>query len=288
MILSLRRFTKLVTFVAFAAVVLTGAARIGVGRYLSSPQGKAIVSEQLGTAIGMPVEVSEIDLGENQSSFRFRVMDPADPKAEVLNVRSASADVTATDLVTGRVAPSVLNFHNAALTLRVNEQGQVLTPLPGMPGTNGTFPATAIENSRVFVRQEGRPDFAVSGVNLKLEPTERVIAISGSVNDPKWGEWTIRGELLRDTRTGWVELTNANAPLDSKLLATVPFSPAGLFDDVELKRRAAVKIRLAIGPNREVQPSVELRPTLAVFGRPIGPSYQLHASGDHVYFVPLR
>jgi hypothetical protein len=288
MVLSLRRFIKLVAFVAFAAGVLTGAVRIGVGRYLSSSHGKALVSEQLGSAIGMPVEVSDIDVNDNQASFRFRVMDPADPRAEVLDVKSASADVSAADIMSGRVSPSVLSFHRVALTLRVNEQGQVLTPLPVMPGPNGTFPATAIENGRVSVRQEGRPDFALSGVNLKLEPTGAIIAISGSVNDPKWGEWTARGELLRDTRTGWLELTNPNAPLDPQLLASVPFSPPGLFDDVKLTDRASVKIRLAIGANREVQPSVELRSTLAVFGMPVGPSYQLYTHGNYAYFLPTR
>lgn len=288
MVLSLRRLTKFVAFVAFAAAVLTGAARVGMDRYLSSTHGKALVSEQLGTAIGMPVEVSEIDVNNSQASFQFRVMDPSDPKAEVLNVKSASADVSAAELMSGRVAPSVLSFNGAALTLRVNELGQVLTPLPVMPGPNGTFPATAVTNARVSVRQEGRPDFALSGVNLKLEPTGAVIAVSGSVNDPNWGEWVVRGELLRDTRTGWVELTNPNAPLDPKLLASVPFSPPGLFDDVRLTERASVKIRLAISANREVQPGVELHPTLAIFGTPIGPSYQLHAHGDHAYFAPTR
>jgi hypothetical protein len=236
----------------------------------------------------MPVEVEEINVGQDQSSFRFRVMDPGDPKAEVLNVSSASADVSASDLMSGRVAPSALTFNGASLTLRVNEQGQVTTPLPMIPGTNGVFPATVIENGRMYVRQNGRPDFAVSGVNLKLEPSGLVIVLSGSVNDPKWGEWTIRGELLRESRTGWVELTSKDAPLDPQLLATVPFAPVELFDDVNLGDRAAVKIHLTVGSNREVQPSVELRPTMTLFGVPLGRSYRLYANGTHASFEPLR
>jgi hypothetical protein len=279
-----RRYGKVATLVVLAAVVLTGAARVGVSRYLASARGKALVSDRLGTALGMPVEVSELDVGNESASFRFRVMDPGDPKAEVLNVRSASADVSASDLMTGRVTPSALNFKGAALTLRVNADGQLATPLPALPGASGSFPAVVIEGGGVCIRQDGRPDFAVSGVNLRLEPAGQQVVLSGSVRDPKWGEWTIRGELRRDNRTGWVELASTDAPLDPELLATIPFAPPDLFDNVEVPGRVAVTIRLALGANRDVQPTVEIGPALKVFGTPLGQTYRLYTSGDHAYF----
>jgi hypothetical protein len=285
---SLRRFGKFISFVALAAVVLTGAARVGVGRYLSSARGKAMVSDRLGTAFGMPVEVSDIDIGDDGSSFRFRVMDPADPRSEVLNVHSASTDVTAADLVTGRVTPSALNLSGAALTLRVGPDGQVLTPLPALPGLATTVPTVAINGGRLCVRQDGRPDFVVNGVNLKLEPADQTVAISGSVNDPKWGAWTVRGELRRDTRTGWLELTNEEAPLDAELLATVPFAPRGLFDDVPTTGSAAVALRLSIGADRDVHPEVEIRHTHKVFGVPVSTTFRLAPGSERYYFEPLR
>jgi hypothetical protein len=288
MLSSVRRFVRFAGFVALAAVALTGAARVGLRQFLTSSRGQEIVSERLGSAIGMPVEVSEINVGDDNSSFRFRVMDPADPKAEVLHVPSASADVSATDLMTGRVSPSALNLRGAALTLRVNERGEVLTPLPAMPGTGSVLPAVAIEGGRVSVKQEGRPDFSVSGVSVKVEPEGAVVAIAGTVNDPKWGEWTLRGELLRESRTGWVELTSAAAPLDAELLASLPFAPPGLFSDVKLTGRAAVAVRLDIGPNREVQPTVEIRPALSAFGMPFGPTYRLYANGTDSRFERAR
>ena len=286
---SFRRFRKPVLFVAMAAVVLTGAARIGVGRFLASSRGKALVSEHLGSALGMPVEVSEIKVGDDASSFRFRVMDPVDPHSEVLNVPSASADVSASDLMTGRVLPSSLQLDRIGLTLRVNGVGRMLTPLPALPGAKGVFPAVAIKGGRISVRQEGRPDFTVNGVNLKLEPAgPLLVTLSGTVDDPNWGEWAIRGELKRDTRTGWVELSSPSAPLDPELLAAVPFAPPELFDDVKLTGRAAVTIRLTIGANREVQPEVKIRPALRLFGTPLGPSYRLYSNGEYAYFERVR
>jgi hypothetical protein len=280
----LRRFAKFAILVVLGAMVLTGAARVGVSRYLASARGKALVSDRLGTAIGMPVEVSEFDVGGDRASFRFRVMDPGDPHSEVLNVPAASADVSASDLMTGRVSPSALNFNGASLTLRVNADGQVTTPLPALPGTNGSFPAVAIDNGRVCVRQEGRPDFAVSGVTLRLTPAAQKVTLSGSVSDPDWGEWTIRGELRRDNRTGWVELTSADAPLDPELLATIPFAPPELFDNVQVSGRTAVKIRLTLGANRDVQPAVEIGPALQLFGTSLGRTYRLYTNGTDAHF----
>lgn len=288
MTFSPRRFARCLTLIGFAALLLTGAARVGVSRYFSSKRGKEMVADRLGTAIGMPVEVSEVTIGNHESSFRFRVMDPANPQAEVLNVPSASTDVSAADFVTGRVAPSSLHFKDAALTLRVAADGQVQTPLPALPGGNGPFPAVAIENARLSVQQDGRPEFAVGGMNMKLVAVGDRIDVSGTVSDASWGEWTIRGEFQRDTRAGWVELTCASAPLDRERLASVPLLPPGAFDDVSALGRAAVTIRLTAGADHGVQPAVDIRPARTLFGAPLGRSFRLTAASDGYRFEPVR
>ncbi|MBN9118194.1 MAG: hypothetical protein J0I06_03365 [Planctomycetes bacterium] len=288
MAVSFRRVGKYAALIALAAGVLTGAARIGISRFLSSSRGKAMVADRLGAALGMPVEVSEIDVGDANSSFRFRVMDPADPKAEVLNVPAASADVSAADLVTGRVAPSALKLANPSLTLRVGRQGQVRTPLPSLPATTGPIPAVVIEGGQIRVRQDGRPDFAVSGISLKLEPVGPAVVLSGTIDDPKWGRWTARGEVRRDARAGWVELTSPDAPLDAELLATIPFVPASLFDDLPDGGRAAVTVRLEIGPDREIVPTVEVRQTRRIFGIPSESTIRITPGSEHPNYDPLR
>ena len=288
MALSFRRFVKFAVFVALVAGVLTGAARVGVGRYLSSSRGKAMVADRLGSALGMPVEVSEIDVGDDRSSFRFRVMDPADPRAEVLDVPSASADVSATDFMTGRVSPSALKLNGPALTLRVGRQGQMRTPLPALPAANGTIPAVSIENGRVSVRQDGRPEFALSGINFKLEQSGQMVLLSGTINDPKWGDWTARGAVQRTERSGWVELSTSDAPLDAELLATIPFVPSSMFDELPASGRAAVTIRLEFGPDRDVHPTVEVRQTRRIFGIPAESTIRLTPGSEHPHVDPLR
>jgi hypothetical protein len=287
MAVSFRRLVKFAALVALATGLLTGAARVSLSRYLSSNRGKAMVADRLGSALGMPVEVSEIDVGDDSSSFRFRVLDPADPKAEVLNVPSASADVSAADFMTGRVAPSALKFAAPALTLRVGKQGQVLTPLPALPAA-GAAPAVVIENGSVRVRQDGRPEFALSGVNLKLEPAGQTVALSGTINDPKWGRWTARGEVNRNTRSGWVELTNPDAALDAELLATIPFVPLSMFDELPVGGRAAVTIRLEFSPDHDIQPTVEVRQTRRIFGIPSESVIRLAPVSDHPHSELMR
>ena len=288
MTLSLRRTARFAGLIGLAALLLTGAARIGVGRFFSSTRGKTMVAEKLGTALGMPVEVSEVDVGDTTSSFRFRVMDPGDPKAEVLNVPSASTDVSAADFVTGRVAPSTLRVKDASLTLRVAPDGQARTPLPALPSGGGVLPAVVVENARLSVQQEGRPEFALGGVNVMLTPSGDRIDVAGTVTDAAWGEWVIKGEFQRAAGTGWVELTCADAPLDPALLEAVPLLARGVFDDVAKLGRAAVTVRVTLGADTGVQPAVEIRPTLALFGAPLGPCFRLTLTSDGYRFEPVQ
>jgi hypothetical protein len=265
---SLRRAGKWVAVVAVVAATLTAAARFGISRYLASARGKSMVADRLGSAIGMPVEVSELEVGDDSSSFRFRIMDPADPKSEVLAVRSASADVSVADLVTGRVSPSTVNLSGAALTLRVGPDGQMLTTLPVMPGMYGPFPEVAIDDGRVCVRREGRPDFEVNGITIRMAPSGNVVAVSGRIDDPRWGVWTIRGELRRTHtragwRAGWLELSTDDAPLDAGTLDTLPFAPPGLFDRVQSSGRANATVRVVFGYDRNLQPVMEIHPRAA-------------------------
>src|SRR4051812_20627551 len=51
--------------------------QVGAGMYLRSSAGRAVVAEKLSNSIGLPVEVSSVELGARTSDVKFRVMDPA-------------------------------------------------------------------------------------------------------------------------------------------------------------------------------------------------------------------
>src|SRR5687767_9825203 len=71
--------------------------RVGLGVYLATPGGKAMVARQIAKQIGMPVEVTAVRIGLVTSSIGMRVFDPAAPdpaKAEVFSVDSVKADIS--------------------------------------------------------------------------------------------------------------------------------------------------------------------------------------------------
>src|SRR5437868_1843687 len=107
--MTMRRTGRWVLFGVAGLVGLLVLFRIGVGLYLHSSAGREIVAERLQAMIGLPVEVSSVDLGSTNSTLKFRVLDPkldkSNPAAAVLSVESATADVSLTQIVTGRANP---------------------------------------------------------------------------------------------------------------------------------------------------------------------------------------
>src|SRR5262249_4947677 len=179
------------------------------GIYLGTSHGRAAVAHELESLIGLPVEVSDVDLGSSSSSVKFRVLDPAlagRPDAEVLSVESATADVSFTDILTGRANPKQVDLRGVNLTLRIAADGKILTTLPDQTagGTvGGSVPMINLDGGQVRIRQEGKPEFALSGIRLSLVPQGERLVLSGSMDDPGWGKWQASGEIDRPNKTGW-------------------------------------------------------------------------------------
>src|SRR5262249_426176 len=130
--LTARRVGRWALYGLAGVVGLVVLARVGLGIYLSTSPGKAMVARQIASRIGMPGEVQWGRTGLCTSSIGMRVFDPAitDPsKSEVLAVESASADVSLFGLLFGRVAPTEVDLHGLNLVLHVSADGKVLTTL---------------------------------------------------------------------------------------------------------------------------------------------------------------
>src|SRR4051794_16086482 len=103
---TMRSYRRVGRWALLAVLIIMGgwlALRYGVTAYLRTEGGRAVVAGQLRKAIGLPVEVSSVDVGSRSSSLAFRVLEPDDgpsPKAEVLSVESAEADVSLLDILT--------------------------------------------------------------------------------------------------------------------------------------------------------------------------------------------
>jgi uncharacterized protein involved in outer membrane biogenesis len=250
----------------FVALVIL--VRLGVGIYLGTPAGKAMVARQIGSRIGMPVEVTTVRLGLLTSSISMRVFDPsaAEPaKAEVFAVESANADVSLFGLIRGRVAPTTVELRDVNLTLHVSADGKVLTTLPRAPegaGEGAPFPVIKLTGG-LTVRQDGRPEFSLRGLDVAVQPEGSSVKLSGAIDDPLWAKWTIAGEINRDAKTGWLELTTDDGPLTMDRLGSIPFVPPAVWKRVRPDGRGAAALRLMVGSDREVRYSVDIRPNAA-------------------------
>lgn len=246
-----------------AIVVLV---RIGVGVYLGTSSGRATVARELESMIGLPVEVAEVDLGSRTSSVKFRVLDPAlagQPDAEVLSVESATADVSFTDVLTGRANPKTVRLRGVSLNLRISADGKLLTTIPTVTDggqTGSAVPTIALESGRVRIRQEGKPEFALEGIDLKLTPDAGRLVLSGTIDDPRWGKWQAAGEIDRTAQTGWFELNAADAPLVAETLRTIPYAPGSIWDHVQPNGRGGAKVRFDYAPDGGLKYAVEIQP----------------------------
>jgi len=265
-----RRVGRWALYGVGAAVALVVLVRVGVGIYLATPAGKAMVARQIASRIGMPVEVQSVRIGLVSSSIGMRVFDPAAPdpaKAEVLAVESASADVSLFGILRGQFAPTEVDLRGVNLLLHVSADGEVLTTLPktsggGAPGT--ATPAITLTGGRLTVRQEGRPEFALQNLDLRVTTTaDGGARLDGTIDDPAWSKWSVAGEISGTSPGGWVELATGDGPLTMDRLTSVPFVPPAVWESVRADGRGAVKVRVWKSAGDDIEYSVDITPAAA-------------------------
>src|SRR5262249_25562027 len=112
----------------------------------------------------------------------------------------AEANVSLWQLLRGETLPSELVVNGAAVTLRFDAAGHLLTRLPRPESKVEKLPLVRIHHAHLALQQEGRPDMVISGVELLLQPSDTGLVLLGNITDPNWGAWTVeRGTLNRET-----------------------------------------------------------------------------------------
>ena len=185
-------------------LALVGVVRVGLGVYLDTDTGKDLVARKISAQIGMPVQVTSLRVGLVTSTIGLKVFDPAAPeasKSEVFAVEDASADISLFGLATSRISPPKVTLRGVNLTLHVSADGKVVTTLPQIPegsGTGGTLPNITLTEGRLTIRQDGRPEFALQNLNATVTPAGDRVSIDGTLDDPAWSKWTLKGDIAKD------------------------------------------------------------------------------------------
>jgi hypothetical protein len=234
--------------------------------YVGGP-GRTAIAAQLSEAVGLPIEIESLDVGVGSSSAAVRIPDKtAGPTDDLLRIKSLTTDLSLTGFLSGHTTPTRITVSDVDILLRIDEKGQILSPLPTVKPTgkgNGPLPVVTVSGARVRIRQTGRPEFVLTGVSGELKRDGDGYAITGSTDDPNWGKWRIAGRLANDPADGRVELSTDRGPLSDSLIRTIPYVPPEVWDHLKVAGETPAAVRFTFKPGTDLGYAVELNPTSA-------------------------
>jgi translocation and assembly module TamB len=229
-------------------VVLAGAGVLGVRNYLASPRAAAQAARAVEKAYGGPVQVQRVEVGLHGSSLEgLKLYEPGAgtdqaPWAELRDVRT---DVSAWGLAAGAAAPRHLDVTRADVTLHFDKDGHLLTRLPHRETPAAAFPEIHISQGRLTLIQEGRPDFVVDGIDMRVQAKDGRLALTGTVADPHWGDWTADGAV--DPKAGSLSgtlKTTHEVHATQAMLEALPFISPGVWKQVQAEGDTTVELAL--------------------------------------------
>jgi hypothetical protein len=209
----------------------------GLSRYFLDPQRLAFVfAERLETAYGGRVGISAANVGigsSNLNDLQLFELGAGSNDPAWLTVRTVSADLSAWRMLCGERKPKALILDGAAITLRLDETGHLLTRLPGPSAHKESLPHFHLTRCRVTLQQQGHPQFIVRGVEGTLTDDGQTLTLSGAIEDDTWGKWRFSGRLEKATAVLHFEMTTTGVHVTQKMLDELPFVPAKTWQHVQ-------------------------------------------------------
>ncbi|HEX5271568.1 MAG TPA: hypothetical protein VFW33_13820, partial [Gemmataceae bacterium] len=261
----------LLILLAVVALLAVGLA-IGARVYLHSDKVRDDVAVRLGALYGGRVAVGEADIGViGDTTLRnLRLYEKGEAgKTPWVTVGSVKTDVSALDLARG-VKPKDITLVEPVVTLRVDRDGRLLTRLPETGRGGAALPSVHIERGRVTVSREGHPDLVLSGVRADLMPEGKRLAVTGTISDSFWGDWSLDGTIDRSAGTLSVTLKTDQADVTQEKLLRIPEVPAVVWNEVEASGRTPVTFTFRHDPaaKRMSHYRVEIHPDGATLRLP--------------------
>jgi hypothetical protein len=252
----------LAVFLVLAGLGLFIAARF----YLSSHSVAGQVSTRLQAMLGAPVQVDTADVGMtgDSSLHGLRVFEPGDGVTQepFITVAGASTDVSALDLLEGKT-PKTVTLTGAAIALRFDAAGRLLTHMPKPQTGNGPMPRVRIENGKLTLNQDGRQPMVIQGIKAELVGAGADLKATGAIVDPFWGDWTLDGSVANESGVVDLTLTTKGVAVDKAKLTGIPFIAPAVWQEVlvegktpcdfnlrfELKDNPTMHYRVALAPD---------------------------------------
>ncbi len=261
-----RRLRKVLLYGLSVLVLLLVAAVAAARLYLSSDSVVQKVAARLEDVFGGPVQLQGVDIGlSGDSSLKGLRVYPHGGEKPWIEVADIDADVSALGLLAGNGPTNVL-LQAPRVTLHLDEESRLVTPLPTLKQTGGPTPDVRIQDGMLTIDQDGRPAMAVSGLKAEMTPTVDGIRVQGTINDPYWGEWTLDLSFDTATRAVAVRLQSEPTHITLKKLRSLPVISEHIWDQVQVEGDTPIVFEMTYRPaaagekSSHVHYRVELEP----------------------------
>jgi hypothetical protein len=241
------RLVRLLIGLVAGAGVLTGGGKL----LLRTDFAAREVLARLRDAVGAPIHVGDMSLGYTGSSLRdVEVMEAAGTAEPPRwsSCRAVEADLSLWQLLRADMAGGVVTLRDAAVTLRFDTDNQLVTRLPAPKPTAGLLPVVRLAGGQLTIQKQGVPDSVFRGIALELRGDGERLALSGTVNDPEWGEWAVGGGQDAATGPFTLELRTVRpVHVTPDLLRKAPFVPPVTWQHVECEGDTPCEVVVHLG-----------------------------------------
>jgi hypothetical protein len=264
------------TLLALAAVVYFGAMW-----FLRSAYAVEQVTNRFTAALGAPVKIAGLNVGLSRSSvaglaINERGSQPTDPPW--LTTDSVDADLSLMQLIRGELADGTITLRHVHVILHFDHEGRLLTRLPEPTGEEGgALPVVRLVDGEFTIRRDGRADETIHKIDLELRPDGPKFVLSGTVDDPDWGPWTVAGSRMSQSSPLAFNLkTRESVHVTPALLKRTPFVPDVVWNQVTCEGDTPCEVAVQFNANPPLNYRVTLEPRNT---RVYVPSIDLRADG---------
>jgi hypothetical protein len=244
------RFKRRLLIVLVLAAALTGLAKLA----LASAFARRDAIDRIQAAVGTKIEAKTVTLGFTASALEgVRVFEtsPTTKKDDPWSaIGAVDADLSLVQLLTNDLGRGVVTLRDVAVTLAFDRSGRLVTRLPTPPEPAGPMPLVRLEGGTFTLRREGIPDEVIHNIRLELRTEGARQTLSGTVDDPDWGQWTVSGgrESVTDPFTLTVK-TVREVHATMPLLRRTPFVPPSTWRAVECEGDTDCTVTLTFNPD---------------------------------------
>jgi hypothetical protein len=257
------RFRRILLVTLIIVVILLAALQV-VRRYWLSGRASQAAAIRLEQAYGARVRVGPVDIGLHGSSVHdLRLYEEGAPPdaAPWAVIREADADLSLANLLRGEMTPRTLAFRDADVTLRFDKDGHLLTRLPRTKSGAQALPEIIVADSKLTLRQEGRPEWVLSGIALDVRREGDDLNAQGTIHDPTWGNWTLGAKLNPATTAAMASLKTPHAVVTQAMLSSLPFVPESVWREVHADGETSADITfVSLAHERGLRYRIVLQP----------------------------